>query len=117
MSTAMIPTDLTASELAEMRVVLMEFIDDRMPELIEWMTACKMARRSSMPIYLDDVAVLAMATLAVPALLDRLEQHEGQPCGQVTGLLVGRLSGPCVIRGRHTEHRADNGDVWTESVR
>lgn len=53
----------------------------------------------------------------VLALLDRLEQHEGKPCGQVAALAVGRLSGPCVVRGRHTDHRADNGDTWIESVR
>jgi hypothetical protein len=47
-----------------------------------------------------------------------LEQADpGEPCGQVSALLVGRLSGPCTVRGRHTDHRADNGDTWTESVR
>lgn len=55
--------------------------------------------------------------VTVLELLDRIEQHEAPPCGQVSALLVGRLSGPCVVRGRHTDHRAGNGDTWVESVR
>lgn len=61
--------------------------------------------------------IAAAGPEVVLELLDRLEQHEGEPCGQVSALMVGRLSGPCTVRGRHTEHRADNGDEWIESVR
>lgn len=86
--------------------------DNPMPEGLTIDTATAW---SSPPDPRDSSHDLTYADLV--EVLDRIEQHEGEPCGQVSALTVGRLSGPCVVLGRHTEHRADNGDTWTESVR